>query len=967
MMLTSDHSRDHRRHIPSSTYRVQLNSSFTFQHAADLVEYLGGLGIGTCYVSPVLTARSGSPHGYDVIDHSRLNPDVGTDEQFCEFALRLRDRGMGLLLDVVPNHMCVDSGNAWWWDVLENGPGSPYAQYFDIDWNPPKEELAGKVLLPVLGDQYGRVLESQGLQIVYESGAFWATLGETRLPLAPQSWPLILEPALAQLRQLGSGEPHVLELESILTALSYLPRGTETGEAKIRERQREKGIIERRLSELTQADSVVLAAVQESVRNLNGHQGCPRSFDRLEQLLAEQAYRLSYWRVAADEINYRRFFDVNDLACIRVEDPAVFSAVHERILDLVRKGFVTGLRVDHPDGLLDPGKYFQDLQNACCSAQPRNNRFFIVAEKIVIGDEELRPWDIDGTTGYGYLNFLNGLFVDSSRRQAFERLYQDFTGWSQSYDDLIYESKKLILQVSMSSELNVLARRLDRISEHHRWFRDFTLENLRDALREVITCFPIYRTYVRTASSGVDAEDERHIRAAIQTAKRRNPAMSESVFDFIQGVLLLEDPAGLSDEQRAERRLFVMRLQQFTGPVMAKGVEDTAFYRYFPLGSLNEVGGEPRVFGGSPSFFHAKSSIRLALWPGALLATSTHDSKRSEDVRARINVLSEVPESWSRAIRSWQQLNRHRKTVLGGAEVPHANEEYLLYQTLIGTWPSNPMSAEEYEHYCYRIQGYLEKAVREAKIHTSWVNPNIAYESAVRGFVAAILDPAPGNRFLAEFRRFQEPVGRAGIANSLSQVLIKVASPGVPDFYQGTEIWNYSLVDPDNRRPVDFALRRALLQQLDEEERHHGTAILAQHLFENPADGRVKLFVTSRALRFRRARQSLFAQGDYIPLRATGVRRRHVLAFARNLQEHTVIAVAGRFFVALNKLGALPLGRDVWGDSALLLRRRLPSGRYRDILTDTAVETVLVGGRALLPLADVFSRLPVALLINDSG
>jgi len=866
--------------IPASTYRWQLNHQFTFQDAVPLVEYLEELGISDCYASPLAMARPGSLHGYDVTDGSRLNPELGTREDLDHWAEQLRRHGMGLILDVVPNHMCVaDSSNAWWWDVLENGPSSRFAQFFDIDWRPPKEELADKVLLPVLGDQYGRVLENQEIRIVHREGTFYVAYEQMLLPLAPRT------------------------------------------------------------------RSLIGAAFQE----INGRRGDPRSFDKLERLLAGQFYRLSFWRVAADEINYRRFFDINDLAAIRVEDPVVFAAAHALVFELVRQGVVSGLRVDHPDGLLYPEQYFQDLQQACGA----DRQLFLVAEKIVVGDETLRPtWAIHGTTGYGFLNFLNGVFVDSSKRRAFRRLYQSFTGWSQAYDDLVYESKKLILQVSMSSELNVLARKLDRISEQHRWSRDFTLESLRDALREVLACFPVYRTYIRSHQTQVDPEDRRHIVAAVRQARRRNPAMSGSVFEFLQSVLLLEDPEGLNEEQGEERRLFVMRFQQFSGPIMAKGVEDTAYYRYYPLASLNEVGGDPEQFGVSVHFFHRKNLIRQTSWPHALLATSTHDSKRSEDVRARLNVLSEIPVQWQGAIRRWRQMNRSRKGTVAGLEVPSANEEYLLYQTLLGTWPLRPMNAEEHGDYAGRIQAYLEKALREAKVHSSWISPNTEYEEAVRGFVAAVLDPSPDNRFRVDFCQFQAAIARAGMWNSLSQVLLKIASPGVPDFYQGTEIWDFSLVDPDNRRPVDYILRRCLLAKLRPQGEESATA-LVERLMSDPTDGAIKLYVTSRALRFRRDHRNLFAQGRYMPVRPAGERSNHVIAFARKLGTESAIAVAGRFFLNLG---------DSWGDSVLLLPRELSGRSFQDVFTGRTVEVETHDGNRALPLAQVFSGLTVALL-----
>ncbi len=598
--------------VPSATYRLQFNHSFTFEQAAGVVDYLHELGITDVYASPFLMARTGSLHGYDVTDPTRFNPEIGDDESFQKLSKELQQRNMGIIADVVPNHMCITHpSNVLWWDVLENGPSSPYARFFDIEWHPPKEELANKVLLPVLGDQYGRVLENLELQVVYRDGQFQVAYYDTPLPLAPRSWTMILEPAVAKLRdKFDPSDERLAELESIVTALSHLPGTTETDDAKIRERQREKEIVKRRLSALVEASPEVLEAIQGTLVEINGERGNPRSFDRLERLLESEAYRLSYWRVAMDEINYRRFFDINDLAAIRVEDPEVFSAVHALILDLVRQGHVTGLRVDHPDGLFDPEKYFRYLQDAtkAQSATAAGNghakrngvdrTFYVVAEKILIGHEQLRAtWAIEGTTGYGFLNLVNGIFVDHSKERAFQQIYRRFTGWSKAFNDLVCDSKRLILQVAMSSELNMLARKLDRISEQHRWHRDFTLENLRDALREVVTTFPVYRTYIRSDEKEVHPEDRRQINIAIREAKRRNPAMSESVFDFIQSVLLLEHPEGLDEAQRAERHLFTMRFQQLTGPVMAKGVEDTAFYRYYPLASLNEVGGDPEHFG----------------------------------------------------------------------------------------------------------------------------------------------------------------------------------------------------------------------------------------------------------------------------------------------------------------------------------------------------------------------------------
>ncbi len=974
-------------YTPSATYRLQFNKTFTFDDAADLVDYLDDLGITDLYASPFLMARPGSLHGYDVTDHSRFNPELGDRASFLRLSDALKSRGMGMITDVVPNHMCITHpSNAWWWDVLENGPSSPFARYFDIDWQPPKAELVNKVLLPVLGEQYGRVLENQEIQVVYRDGAFQISIYEIPLPLAPRTWTMILEPAVARLREkLGADHEHVAELESIVTALGHLPGHTETDDAKIRERQREKEIVKRRLSALLEVSSAARDAIETSLVDLNGNRGEPRSFDRLERLLGSEAYRLSFWRVAMDEINYRRFFDINDLAAIRVEDPEVFSAVHALIFDLVREGHIRGLRVDHPDGLFEPEKYFRFLQDACRAwssasngvqkngagqngqAKPDATRtFYIVAEKILMGHEPLRTeWAVEGTTGYRFLNVLNGLFVDQSKEKSFLQLYRRFTGWSDPFEDLIAESKRLILQVAMSSELNVLARRLDHISEQHRWSRDFTLESLRDGLREVLASFPVYRTYVRSDQNEVDAQDRRQVNIAIREAKLRNPAISESVFDFIQNVLLLEHPNGLDDAQRAERKTFTMRFQQLSAPVMAKGVEDTAFYRYYPLASLNEVGGDPSRFGVSASAFHRRNLIRRELWPNAMNATSTHDTKRGEDVRARINVLSEMPGEWYRAIRRWRELNRPFKTKVDDRYAPGANEEYLLYQTLVATWPFHPMNADEHSEYIRRIEGYMQKALHEAKVHTSWINPNSAYEQAVTRFVECVLEASPSNVFLEELRQFQAPVARAGMWNSLSQLLGKIASPGVPDFYQGNDLWALDLVDPDNRRPVNYGLRRKMIKGFEERAARDRTG-LVNCLRENPCDGAIKLYITREALRFRREHRDLFAQGTYTALKVEGSRARHVVSFARATADESVIAVMGRFFLRLCNSHSKPIG-DTWGNTIISLPDSTRQTAFRDLFTGQTITPEQRDGGSVLAVNKVFSHCPVALLYAENS
>jgi (1->4)-alpha-D-glucan 1-alpha-D-glucosylmutase len=952
--------------IPVSTYRLQFNREFTFGQALALAAYFRELGITDVYSSPVLQARPGSPHGYDIVDHTQVNPELGGEEQLSELLRHLREQGMGFIVDVVPNHMSIaEAHNRWWQDVLEDGPSSPYARYFDIDWNPPNPALRNRVLLPILGDQFGRVLERQELRVSYRDGGFFLNYFETQLPVAARTSTLVLRLALEVARtRLAEFDPPALELESIITALEHLPPRTETDPALLRLRRREKEVVRRRLSTLVKQSNEVRAAVHDALARLNGAAGRPESFDQLEELISRQAYHLSFWRVAADEINYRRFFDVNELAALRVEERPVFAAVHEVVLRLVRQGLVTGLRVDHVDGLLDPLKYLSNLQRAAEGRQAEARPGYVVVEKILGHDELLRrEWPVQGTTGYEFMNLLNGLFVDAANGQALRELYAEFTGARVRFTDLVYECKRLILKAAMSSELYVLSRRLTRIAERSRYTRDFTQNSLHHALTEVIACFPVYRTYIRRTQATVSPDDRLNIDAAVRAAKRRNPAEDTSVFDFIASLLLLKDPRGTDAHERAERRDFALRFQQLTSPVTAKGLEDTAFYRFYPLASLNEVGGEPAIIGVPSERFHERNRDRQETWPHALSATSTHDTKRGEDTRARINVLSEIPEEWNRALHRWREMNRGRKVSFEAAAAPDANEEYLIYQTLVGTWPLEGVTDENRGDYTRRLQEYIGKALKEAKQHTSWINPNEGYERAVSDFVASLLDPALSGDFIRDFEEFQRLPTRAGLLNSLSQTLLKAAAPGVPDFYQGTELWAFTLVDPDNRRPVDYELRRRLLASL-RDVGEGDVSEFVEALLERPGDGRVKLYVTTRALNFRRERAALFARGEYRPLPASGRRAANVVSFARALGGEAVVVVAARFFTRLGvgREGALSLRRDAWGDTSLRLEG-VEGGRYRDLLTGREYTSP----DGALQVGEILSPLPVALLARVSG
>ncbi len=969
--------------VPRATYRLQLHPSFTLRDARRLLDYLQELGISDLYLSPVCAAQAGSEHGYNTVDHRVVNPALGGEQAFRELAEDLRSRGMGLMLDVVPNHMGIgDDTNRLWWDVLENGPSSPYAGFFDIDWNPPKTDLANQVLLPVLGDQYGLVLEAGYLRLEYREGAFIVRYFDRLFPIAPRGGTVVLTLVLEAAKPLvPEGDESLAELESVITHLRNLPLRTETDPERIRERQREKEVARRRLEALLNSSAILRALLDETLLRLNGRVGEPHTFDALDELLCDQAYRLCHWRVAADEINYRRFFDVNELAAIRVESPEVFAVAHELVFRLAGEGLVTGLRIDHIDGLHDPEQYLLDLQEGYRSATGRDEDLYVVVEKILAEGERLNPaWRTSGTVGYDFLNDVSGLFVDPARDQDFLELYGRLAGERLPFAEVAHRCKKLILLVALTSEVHVLARKLDRISEQHRWSRDFTASNLKFALREVTASFPVYRTYIR--GSAVSAPDRRLVEIAIREAKRRNPATSASVFDFISSVLLMEDPPGLTEAALAARREFAMRFQQLTAPVMAKGVEDTAFYRSYPLASLNEVGGDPEKFGRTMVEFHRQNQERLRDWPHALLSTSTHDTKRGEDTRVRLDALSEIPAEWERTFRRWREINRRHRVIIDGEEVPSANEEYLLYQTLIGTWPFQRMSDAELGPYTDRIEAYMEKALREAKERTSWIKPNEAHDQAIRGYVRALLEPGGGNGFLPDFATFITPLVHAGAWNSLGQVIVKTASPGVPDFYQGTEFWDLSLVDPDNRRPVDFERRIKALDELKGAMNPERVAALARSL----ADGRLKLLVTSRALDARCRMRALFEQGDYIPIEVAGEGADRVVAFARRSGDQAVVVAVGRFFLkAKGKAAYSKVIGEAWEGMALKLPGPL-CGRYRDVVTGRELDlrdasdrsvsrrgilgrlvsgllrSVVASGAAELPVEELFRDLPVAML-----
>ncbi len=955
--------------IPLSAYRLQFNRDFTFNQAREIVPYLRALGISHLYASPYLKARPGSRHGYDIIDHNALNPEIGTYEEFEQLCATLAEHGMGQILDMVPNHMGVQGGdNAWWLDVLENGQASAHAGFFDIDWSPIKLKLHGKVLLPVLGKSYGAVLDNAELQLRFdaEHGEFGIYYYEHHFPVDPAEYPQIMGYRMDTLNErLGQVNPLLMEYQSLVTAFRNLPSRDEDLAERQLERRRDKEVYKRHLAALVAQSLDIAEFLEENLNIFNGTAGESSSFDQLHQLIEAQAYRLAFWRVASDEINYRRFFDINDLAGLRMENDEVFEATHQLVLRLVEEGKLDGLRLDHPDGLYDPEAYFCKLveQSSRTGHTP-----YLVVEKILALQEDLRiSWPVHGTTGYEFTNLVNGLFVATSAAERMERLYKSFIGEHVNFDDLLYRSKQLIMKTALAGELNVLANLISKIAEADRHTCDYTLNGLRTALAEIIACFPVYRGYI--SAREVAPQDCRNIEQATAAAKRRSTTADTSIFDFLRDVLSLAAAGGKAPAYYEQVLTFAMKFQQFTSPVMAKGLEDTSAYIYNRLLSLNEVGGDPRQFGVTLTAFHRANQARAENWPHSMLTTSTHDTKRSEDVRARLNVLSELPSEWRLALRHWSRANRSLKHKVDGMLVPTPNDEYFIYQTLLGIWPPSEPDVNEMTRFSVRLAEYLVKAVREAKVHTSWINPNTAYEDAILAFADALIKAPMGSAFLMDFLPFQQRIARLGMFNSLSQTLIKLTAPGVPDIYQGCELWDFSLVDPDNRRPVDFGYRRTLLDALQtlatqtSEQRITGVRALCDTL----EDGRAKLLVVRSALALRERWPEVFQQGKYIPLAIKGEHAAHLCAYARIAGGRTVITVAPRFFARLSGEGdILPLGEKVWGDTAVDMPFYRRDNQYTCAFTGKVLklEQRLSGWR--LPVAQVLAEFPVGLIIGES-
>src|SRR5262245_15762671 len=922
--------------FPRATYRLQLNREFTFADATRAVPYLARLNISHLYASPILKARPGSMHGYDVTDHTRLNPELGTPEDFAALVATLHEHGLGLIVDIVPNHLGVmGDDNVWWLDVLENGPAARAAHHFDIDWRPNRGSMRDRVLVPILGDVYGAVLERGELQLRLDpaAGSFAVRYHDHLLPIDPREYPRIF--AQSPIPTTLPEDDARADFESLLNAFGNLPARSDNSEDSIAIRYRDKEAHKRRLVRLLERSPEIQQHIEAAIARLNGTPGDSRSFDALDALLDAQAYRLSYWRVAVDEINYRRFFDVNDLAALRMDETGVFDSTHQLTFELMDRGLIDGLRIDHIDGLYDPEAYLERLQ-----WKP----LYVVVEKILAPYERLpETWPVQGTTGYEFAALTTSWLVCSEFEVRMTRRYRLFTESDATFEQIAYESRRLVMRSSLAAEIEVLATQLDRIAQLDRHTADYTRAAIREAIREVIACFPVYRTYV--SHRGVSDEDRRIVNWAVNVARKRSAGVELSVFDFLRDVLLAERSEGKSESTRRAMLEFAMKFQQVTSPVAAKGVEDTALYRYNRLVCLNDVGNDPGRFGTSSAALHQSNAERARAWPHTMLATSTHDTKRSEDVRARIAVLSELPDSWKLHLARWTRLNRSKRRQIGDDPAPDRDDEYLLYQTLLGVWsPTADLAA-----LTARLQEYMVKAAREAKRSTSWIAPNAEYEKALGDFVGELLADPERSAFLKDFGVLAVTVAFFGRINSLAQTVIKITAPGLPDFYQGTELTTLTLVDPDNRRRVDFAAAAAHLDVID---RLQGSP--RELLWEQ--DGAAKLYVIRKLLQVRRDDPELFARGDYQPLQVEGARKDHVFAFARTHEGRSCIVIVPRWSAKLmGAVNELPLGEQVWADT----RISAAAARVQDVLTD---RDIAIDGS--VSVAGAFAEFPAAVLVS---
>jgi (1->4)-alpha-D-glucan 1-alpha-D-glucosylmutase len=939
---------------PLATYRLQFNSNFRFRDAVSILDYLHELGISDIYASPVLASRSGSGHGYDVTDPTKIDLDVGGEEEFAALQAALEQRGMGLVLDLVPNHMAASKENRWWMDVLEFGPDSPFASYFDIDWKPPSRTLENKLLLPFLGRPFGDVLNDGELHLDWQDRRFILRYGEQLFPIAPTSYAEILNSsAKGKSSLLETDSPTAQEWRGVLAVAQAIAFGNGTL-APADRRARFEGMCDR-LHQLLMASPEVYAHVERTLEVLNGKPGTPSSFNELEHILGGQHYRLAFWQTASDAINYRRFFSITDLVGVRVDDPAVFDATHEKAIRISLSESCSGFRIDHIDGLREPARYLKRLRERLSSQRPEHDDLYLIVEKILEQNEWLPgDWSVEGTTGYDYLNFANRLLVDERQAKKLEEIYSKWIGLAVEFEDLLYDKKKLVMRTLLGVEMRALSRGLAELARDDRYARELHPAEMAEALIEVTACLPVYRTYIQSIEIPESARTI--ITEAIESARGRRSTLAAEYFNFVSDVLLLAAAEHIRPEQREARLAFVTRWQQFTGSIMAKGLEDTALYIYFPLASLNEVGGDPRLSSEDRSAFHELIAMRQKSWPNSMNATTTHDTKRSEDTRARIAVLSEIPEKWEATLLCSSRANDKFVHKANGAAVPDRNEEYLFYQTLVGVWP---LHEDEWTTLVSRVQDYMIKATREAKVHTRWTRPNEAHESALRDFIAGVLDRKSNAEFCFKFEQFQQFTALYGMMNGLSQTLLKTTCPGVPDCYQGAELWDLRLVDPDNRGTVDFEKRRELAGVLRETYESQDNENI-EKMLASWQDGLVKMHVLNRALNARKENPDLFLDGEYLPLEVQGQHKNRVVAFARKNGNDWLVSISVRCIASVQGPVTGPKKRrDFWSQTELILPSGAPA-RWINTLVGGAAGISTATGR--LSLGAAFESFPLALL-----
>lgn len=928
--------------IPRATYRIQLHHAFGFQKAKEIISYLSVLGVSHIYASPIFKARKKSMHGYDIVDPNQINPELGSQEDFVALAKEVKGAGMFWLQDIVPNHMAIDSDNAMLMDVFENGGDSAYAAFFDIDWDHMYENMRGRMLVPLLGSFYAEALERGEIRLIYNEKGFSIQYYDLILPLKVGSYNTVLGSNIEGLEQrLTNGSVVFIKLLGIINLFKSLAAcdGDRAQSAQMRHAKT-------MLWELYQGNSEVKAYIDENLSFLNGRKDDPASYDNLDALISEQLYRLSFWKVASEEINYRRFFTINELISVRVEDSGVFEKTHQLILNMVSQGYFDALRVDHIDGLYDPARYLEKLKG-------KTGDTYVIVEKILGPQERLSgEWAVQGTTGYDFLNYVNGVLCNPSHLKKFQHIYQRFTGFDDDYEKFLAEKKRNIISKHLAGNIDNLAHELKDISGKDRYGRDITLYGLRRALVEVMAFFPIYRTYINQES--IEKEDALIIKAAIEKAKENLSGFSYEI-DFIRKFLLLEFDHLTGEEDKKRWVDFVMNFQQYTGPLMAKGLEDTVFYIFNRLISLNEVGGSSERFGLPLKDFHDFNQKRAHALPHTLNATATHDTKRGEDARARINVLSELPDEWAMQLRKWHFVNAKKKAKAKGHAMPDENDEYFIYQALIGSMPFEDCECDSFVD---RMKDYIVKAVREAKRHTAWIKPDTEYEKACVEFIASLLSKTGDNLFLRDFLPFQHKIAYFGILNSLAQTILKMTCPGIPDFYQGTELWDFSFVDPDNRRPVDFQKRLAMLKYIQEGEQKNLLSFIAE-LLARKEDGRIKMLLVYRLLKARKQYAELFQSSVYQPLAVEGSRKENIIAFTLTSQKDQAMVIVPRHFYSLVKEDELPFGEVVWGDTAIELPKD-SAVKYEDLITG---QVIMPQGK--LFVSQSFLHFPGAVLIKQ--